>query len=57
MDILAEAEVPTKVRVLPKELADRLFVENEEWRNMVLQSIRTSWQDAMNMLDRLHSNR
>ena len=53
MDILAEAEVPTKIRVISKELADRLFVENEEWRNMVLHSIRTSWQDAMNMLDQV----
>lgn len=53
MDILVEAEVPTKIRVLPKELADRLFVENEEWRNMVLHSIRTSWQDSMGMLDQV----
>ena len=53
MDILAEAEVPTKIRVLPKELTDRLFVENEEWRNMVLHSIRTSWQDSMGMLDQV----
>ena len=53
MDILAEAEVSTTIRVIPKELADRLFVENEEWRNMVLHSIRTSWQDAMNMLDQV----
>ncbi len=53
MDILVEAEVPTKIRVLPKELADRLFVENEEWRNVVLHSIRTSWQDSMGMLDQV----
>lgn len=53
MDILAEAEVSTKIRVIPKELTDRLFVENEEWRNMVLSSIRTSWQDAMSMLDQV----
>ena len=53
MDILAEAEVSTIIRVIPKELADRLFVQNEEWRNMVLQSIRTSWQDSMNMLDQV----
>ena len=53
MDIRAEAEVSATIRVIPKELAARLFVENEEWRNMVLQSIRTSWQDAMNMLDQV----
>ena len=53
MDILAEAEVPTKIRVLSKELAHRLFVENEEWRDMVLHGIWSSWQDSMDMLDQV----
>ena len=53
MDVLAEAEVPTTIRVIPKELTDRLFVENEEWRNMVLHSIRSSWQESMTMLDQV----
>ena len=53
MDVLVEAEVDCKIRVLSKELADRLFAENEEWRNMVLQSIRASWQDSMVMLDQV----
>lgn len=53
MDILAEAEVPTKIRVLSKELAHRLFVENEEWRDMVLHGVWSSWQDSMDMLDQV----
>lgn len=51
--VLAEAETPSKIRVLSKELADELFVENEEWRSMVLHSIYNAWQDSMAMLDQV----
>lgn len=51
--VMAEAEMPSKIRVLSKELADELFVENEEWRNMVLRSIYSAWQDSMAMLDQV----
>ena len=53
MGVMAEAETSCKIRVLSKEFADQLFVENEEWRNMVLRSIYNSWQDSMAMLDQV----
>ena len=51
--IMAEAETPSKIWVLSKGFANELFVENVEWRNMVLRSILSSWQDSMFMLDQV----
>lgn len=55
-DVLVEAEVFTRIRFLPKDRANQLFFENEEWRALVLREILSSWKDSMSMLDQLAFN-
>ena len=52
MDILAEAEVSTTIRVIPKE--PRIgFLSKMKNGEMVQHSIRTSWQDSMVDVDQV----
>ena len=54
--ILAEAESDIEVQVISREEASRLFVENEEWRTLVLSGVLESWQETMQMLDQVAFN-
>ena len=49
--ILAEAEEDIEVLVVPRDEANRLFLENEEWRTLILNGVLDSWNESMSMLD------
>lgn len=49
--LLAEAEEDVEVLVVPNEIADKWFIEKEEWRTKALTTIYESWQVTMFSLD------
>jgi len=51
--ILAEAEDDIEVMVVPRDEANRLFLENEEWRTLILNGVLDSWNESMSMLDQV----
>ena len=51
--ILAEAEDEIEVLVVPRDEANRLFLENEEWRTLILNGVLDSWKESMSMLDQV----
>lgn len=51
--ILAEAEEDIEVQFIPKEESNRLFLENEEWRTLILKGVLESWEESMSMLDQV----
>lgn len=51
ISILAEAEEDVEVQVISQEESNRLFLENEEWRTLILNGVLDSWEESMAMLD------
>lgn len=51
--ILAEAEEDIEIQFIPKEESNRLFLENEEWRTLILKGVLESWEESMSMLDQV----
>ena len=51
ISILAEAEEDVEVQVVSQEESNRLFLENEEWRTLILNGVLDSWEESMGMLD------
>ena len=51
--ILAEAEEDSEVQFIPRDEANRLFLENEEWRTLILKGVLDSWKESMSMLDQV----
>ncbi|MGB1123516.1 MAG: Crp/Fnr family transcriptional regulator, partial [Flavobacteriales bacterium] len=51
ISILAEAEEDVEVQVISQEESNRLFLENEEWRTLILNGVLDSWEESMGMLD------
>jgi CRP/FNR family transcriptional regulator len=51
--VLAEAEEDIEVQFIPQEEANRLFLENEEWRSHILNGVFKSWKESMSMLDQV----
>ena len=51
--VLAEAEDDIEVLFLPRDEANRLFLENEEWRTLILNDVLDSWNETMTMLDQV----
>jgi len=49
--VLAEAEDDIEVLFVPRDVANRLFLENEEWRTLILNGVLDSWKESMSMLD------